>query len=53
VLSQVSTDAVVLERGRVVEAAPVTQLLTAPRSPVTRALLRDATATVWRPEGRS
>ncbi|MDD7930392.1 ABC transporter ATP-binding protein [Microbacterium thalli] len=53
VLSQVATDAVVLERGRVVEAAPVTQLLTAPRSPVTRALLRDATATVWRPEGRS
>ncbi|GLJ78513.1 ABC transporter ATP-binding protein [Microbacterium imperiale] len=53
VLSQVATDAVVLERGRVVEAAPVAQLLTAPRSPVTRALLRDATATVWRPEGRS
>jgi peptide/nickel transport system ATP-binding protein len=35
----------------VVEAAPVTTLLTAPTSPVTQALLRDATATLWRPEG--
>ncbi|MGP3535375.1 ATP-binding cassette domain-containing protein [Microbacterium sp. RD1] len=50
VLSQVATDAVVLERGRVVEAGALTTLLTAPASPVTQALLRDATATLWRPE---
>lgn len=50
VLSQVATDAVVLEHGHVVEAGPLTQLLTAPASPVTQALLRDATATLWRPE---
>lgn len=53
VLSQVATHAVVLEAGRVVEAAPVRQLLSAPASEVTRGLLRDATATLWRPEGRS
>ncbi|WP_424447345.1 ATP-binding cassette domain-containing protein [Microbacterium arborescens] len=53
VLSQVATEAVVLERGRVVEAGAVRDLLTAPRSEVTRGLLRDATATVWRPEGAS
>jgi peptide/nickel transport system ATP-binding protein len=51
VLSQVATGAVVLERGRVVETGTVADLLTAPRSEVTRGLLRDATATVWRPEG--
>ncbi|QCR41017.1 ABC transporter ATP-binding protein [Microbacterium sp. SGAir0570] len=51
VLSQVATEAVVLERGRVVETGAVADLLTAPRSEVTRGLLRDATATVWRPEG--
>ncbi|QLD12625.1 ABC transporter ATP-binding protein [Microbacterium oleivorans] len=50
VLSQVATDAVVLEHGRVVESAPVATLLTAPASEVTRSLLRDATATLWRPE---
>lgn len=49
VLSQIATDAVVLEHGRVVEEAPVGRLLTAPQSPVTQALLRDATATLWRP----
>lgn len=53
VLSQVATHAVVLEHGRVVEAADVATLLTAPASEVARGLLRDATATVWRPEGRS
>lgn len=52
VLSQVATDAVVLERGRVVESGPVARLLTSPASPVTRALLEDATATLWRPEGQ-
>ena len=31
--------------------APVSALLTAPSSPVTQGLLRDATATVWRPGG--
>ena len=51
VLSQVATEGVVLEHGRVVESAPVSRLLTAPTSPVTRGLLRDATATLWRPEG--
>ncbi|OZS41255.1 ABC transporter ATP-binding protein, partial [Photobacterium sanguinicancri] len=51
VLAQVATHGLVLERGRVVEHAPVTQLLRAPQSSVTRGLLRDATATLWRPEG--
>nr|WP_314843486.1 ABC transporter ATP-binding protein [uncultured Microbacterium sp.] len=51
VLAQVATDGVVLEHGRVVEAAPVSTLLTAPASPVTQGLLRDATATLWRPRG--
>ncbi len=51
VLAQVATDGVVLEHGRVVEHAPVSTLLTAPSSPVTQGLLRDATATVWRPHG--
>ena len=53
VLAQVATEGVVLERGRVVEAAPVSTLLTTPASPVTQGLLRDATATLWRPEGES
>ncbi|TQK19074.1 peptide/nickel transport system ATP-binding protein [Microbacterium sp. SLBN-154] len=51
VLSQVATDAVVLENGRIVEAGPVATILRNPASPVTRGLLRDATATLWRPEG--
>ncbi len=51
VLSQVASEAVVLEHGRVVEDGTVADLLTAPQSEVTRGLLRDATATVWRPEG--
>lgn len=51
VLAQVATHGVVLEHGRVIEAAPVTTLLTAPSSPITQGLLRDATATLWRPEG--
>lgn len=49
VLSQIATHAVVLESGRVVEEGTIGQLLTAPTSPVTRGLLRDATATLWRP----
>jgi len=49
VLSQIATSAIVLEHGRVVEAGPVAQLLSSPRSPVTQGLLRDATATLWRP----
>lgn len=53
VLSQVATDAVVLEDGRVVERGPLTTLLTAPESPITQGLLRDATATVWKPGGIS
>lgn len=48
VLSRIATHAVVLERGRVVEQAPVADLLSAPRHPVTQGLLRDARATRWR-----
>jgi peptide/nickel transport system ATP-binding protein len=50
VLAQIATDAVVLEHGRVVESGPVVELLSAPRSPVTQGLLRDAEATLWHPE---
>ncbi|MCC4909622.1 ABC transporter ATP-binding protein [Microbacterium sp. cx-59] len=49
VLSQIATHAIVLEHGRIAESAPVHELLTAPRSRVAQGLLRDATATVWRP----
>ncbi|WP_217183498.1 ABC transporter ATP-binding protein [Streptomyces sp. AC495_CC817] len=51
VLAQVAEHGVVLEHGRVVESAPVSTLLSAPTSEITRGLLRDATATLWRPEG--
>jgi peptide/nickel transport system ATP-binding protein len=51
VLSQIATHAAVLEHGRVIEQAPVPTLLSTPSSPVTQALLRDATATLWRPSG--
>lgn len=51
VLSQVATHAVVLEDGRVIEHGPLSRLLTAPASPVTQGLLRDATATLWKPGG--
>ncbi|MGN7964746.1 ABC transporter ATP-binding protein [Microbacterium sp. 22179] len=51
VLAQVATEGVVLEHGHVVESAPVSTLLTAPSSPITQGLLRDATATLWRPDG--
>ena len=51
VLSQIATDAVVLDTGRVVERGPLRTLLRSPASPVTQALLRDATATLWRPRG--
>lgn len=51
VLAQVATHGVVLEHGKVVESAPVSTLLSAPASPVTQGLLRDATATLWRPDG--
>jgi len=50
VLSQIATHAAVLEDGRVIEQAPVPTLLSTPSSPVTQALLRDATATLWRPQ---
>jgi peptide/nickel transport system ATP-binding protein len=51
VLAQVAAEGVVLEHGHVVESAPVSTLLTAPSSPITQGLLRDATATLWRPDG--
>lgn len=51
VLAQVATHGVVLEDGLVVETAPVSTLLSAPASSVTKGLLRDATATLWRPDG--
>jgi len=51
VLSQIATHGVVLEEGRVVEQDTVAQLLTHPSSPVTQGLLRDASATLWRPAG--
>ncbi|MFF7292147.1 ABC transporter ATP-binding protein [Microbacterium sp. NPDC008134] len=53
VLAQVAAEGVVLEHGHVVESAPVSTLLTAPSSPITQGLLRDATATLWRPDGGS
>ncbi|MCM3779244.1 ATP-binding cassette domain-containing protein [Microbacterium hydrocarbonoxydans] len=51
VLAQVATHGVVLEHGRVVEQAPVATLLSAPTSPITQGLVRDATTTLWRPNG--
>ncbi len=51
VLSRIATEAVVLDEGRVVEQGPLSRLLTAPASSVTQGLLRDATATLWRPGG--
>ena len=51
VLSQVATHAVVLDEGRAIEHGPLSRLLTAPASPVTQGLLRDATATLWKPRG--
>ncbi|GAB2696787.1 peptide/nickel transport system ATP-binding protein [Microbacterium marinum] len=51
VLSQVADDAVVLDGGRVVERGLLATLLTSPTSPVTQGLLRDATATLWKPGG--
>lgn len=49
VLAQIATRGVVLEHGRIIEQAPVATLLSAPASPITQGLLRDATATLWRP----
>ena len=49
VLAQIASYGVVLENGRVVESAPVADLLSRPVSAVTQGLLRDATAPLWRP----
>ena len=51
VLSQIATHAVVLDEGRVVESGELARLLSAPASAVTRGLLRDARATLWKPGG--
>ena len=53
VLAQIATHALVLENGRVAESGEVSRLLSAPEHPVTRGLLRDARATLWRPGGES
>ena len=53
VLSRIAEHAIVMEHGRVVEDADTATLLTRPASPVTRGLLRDATATLYRGEGRA
>jgi peptide/nickel transport system ATP-binding protein len=53
VLSRIATHGIVLEDGHVVESAPVSTLLSAPASTVTQGLLRDATATLWRPGKRA
>lgn len=53
VLAQIATHALVLENGRVAESGEVAQLLSTPEHPVTRGLLRDAQATLWRPGGES
>jgi len=48
VLGRIATEGVVLAHGRVIEQAPVAELLRSPRTDVTRGLLRDAAATRWR-----
>ena len=48
VLAQVAETAVVMERGRIVETGSISDLLTNPAHPVTRGLLRDSKATLWR-----
>jgi peptide/nickel transport system ATP-binding protein len=50
VLSQIATHAVVLEHGRVVEHGPLTAAH-GTGIPGDAGLLRDATATLWRPGG--
>ncbi len=51
VLSQIATDVVVLSKGKAVESGTVHQILTAPRHPVTSALIEAARATSWQPTG--
>ena len=53
VLAQIATHALVLDRGSIVESGEVDRLLSVPEHPVTRGLLRDAKATLWRPGGTS
>ncbi|MFZ4894561.1 ABC transporter ATP-binding protein [Plantibacter sp. Mn2098] len=48
VLSRIATDAVVMSQGRVVEAGPVSTLLTGPSSPITKRLLEAATTLSWK-----
>ena len=50
-LGRAESNAVVLDEGRVIEHGPLSRLLTAPASPITQGLLRDATATLWKPGG--
>jgi peptide/nickel transport system ATP-binding protein len=50
VLSQVSTEVVVLAHGKAVESGPVSRILAAPQHPVTIGLLEAARATSWDPQ---
>ncbi|MCU1407171.1 MAG: transporter ATP-binding protein [Glaciihabitans sp.] len=49
VLSNVTERAIVLSHGKVIEEGTVTELLNAPRHPVTAALVAASIATSWRP----
>ncbi|MFC4245305.1 ABC transporter ATP-binding protein [Gryllotalpicola reticulitermitis] len=53
VLSEVTTDVLVLAHGRVVESGPVTRILSAPEHEVTAGLVAAARATSWQPEGEA
>ena len=50
VLSEVTTDVLVLSHGREVESGPVARILTAPAHAVTAGLVAAARATSWQPE---
>jgi len=49
VLSEISTDVLVLAHGREVESGPVARILNAPAHPVTAGLVAAARATSWQP----
>lgn len=53
VLAQIADYAVVLDEGKVVETAPLPELLNHPKSTLAKALIRDASANIWRPRNPS